>query len=240
MASIATSQPAALPDKIGGVLRLFAAHGSPRILAAALAAALLVRAFLGAFGRWDLVVVAAIAVFWPLQEWLIHVFILHAEPGRGIARLDPRTARLHRAHHLDPWQPELLFIPRHTFLFALPILFGIYAALLPTWPLAFTAIATHLALALHYEWVHLLVHTRYRPRSAVYRRLWRNHRLHHFKNEKLWFGVTMLSGDWLLRTAADPGAVATSPDCRTLGREEDLGAEGVSRHPQGMTESSAR
>ena len=223
MVSTATADPAALPEQLGGVLRLFAAHGSPRILAAALAGASGVRVFLGDFGAWDVVVAAAIAALWPLQEWLIHVFILHAKPGRGIARLDPRTPRLHRAHHRDPWQPDLIFIPRHTFLFTLPLLLGIYGALLPTWPLAFTGIATHLALALHYEWVHLLVHTRYRPRTAPYRRLWRNHRLHHFKNEKLWFGVTMLGGDRLLRTGPDPGTVATSPDCRTLGRDRDLG-----------------
>ena len=222
--STATTDPAALPDRLGGVLRVFAAHASPRILAAALAGASAVRVLLGDFGAWDLVVVAAIAAAWPLQEWLIHVFILHAEPGRGITRLDPRTPALHRAHHADPWQPDLIFIPRHTFLFTLPLLLALYGALLPTWPLAFTGIATHLALALHYEWVHLLVHTRYRPRTALYRRLWRNHRLHHFKNEKLWFGVTMLGGDRLLRTGPDPRAVATSTDCRTLGREGDLGA----------------
>jgi hypothetical protein len=220
----ALTPPAALPDRLGRVFRLFAAQGSPRILVAALAVAVGARLALGAWSAWDLVVVAAIGALWPLQEWGIHVFILHAEPGRGIARLDPRTPRLHRAHHLDPWQPDLIFIPRHTFLFTLPLLVGIYGLLLPTWALALTGIATHLALALHYEWVHLLVHTRYRPRTALYRRLWRNHRLHHFKNEKLWFGVTMLGGDRLLRTGPDPGAVATSPTCRTLGREDDLGA----------------
>lgn len=224
MTASAITPPAALPDRLGAVFRLFTGHASPRVLAAALVAALAVRLALGSWGRWDLVVVAAIGAFWPLQEWLIHVFILHAEPGRGIARIDPRTPHLHRAHHLDPWQPDLIFIPRHTFLFALPLLVLLYRGLLPSWSLAFTGIATHLALALHYEWVHLLVHTRYRPRTALYRRLWRNHRLHHFKNEKLWFGVTMLGGDRLLHTGPDPATVATSPTCRTLGRQDDLGA----------------
>ena len=224
MTASALAPPAALPDRLGGVLRLFSRQASPRLLAAALAGALALRLALGAFSPWDLVVVAGILAFWPLQEWLIHVFVLHAEPGRGLARIDPRTPRLHRAHHLDPWRPELIFIPGHTFVYTLPLLLGIYRVLLPTWPLAFTGVATHLALALHYEWVHLLVHTRYRPRTALYRRLWRNHRLHHFKSERLWFGVTMLGGDRLLGTAADPAAVATSSTCRTLGREDDLGA----------------
>ncbi|MDX2168661.1 MAG: fatty acid hydroxylase family protein, partial [Deltaproteobacteria bacterium] len=50
-----------------------------------------------------------------------------------------------------------------------------------------------------------------------YQRLWRNHRLHHFKNEHYWFGVTMLSGDRLLRTAPAVKDVETSPTARNLG-----------------------
>ena len=65
--------------------------------------------------------------------------------------------------------------------------------------------------------MHYLVHTRYTPRSARYQRLWRNHRLHHFKNEHYWFGVTMLSADRLLRTAPDPESVERSETARTLG-----------------------
>ena len=60
-------------------------------------------------------------------------------------------------------------------------------------------VLAQVALA-HYEWVHLLVHTRYRPRSRYYRRLARNHRLHHFRDERSWLGVTSNLGDRLLRT----------------------------------------
>ena len=55
-------------------------------------------------------------------------------------------------------------------------------------------------LILNYEWIHFLIHTSYVPKSWFYRRLWRNHRLHHFQNENFWFGLTMLSGDRLLGT----------------------------------------
>ena len=36
-----------------------------------------------------------------------------------------------------------------------------------------------------YEWIHFLIHTAYRPRTSVYKAIWRNHRLHHFKNEHI-------------------------------------------------------
>ena len=83
-------------------------------------------------------------------------------------------------------------------------------------PQAITGVAVYFLLSLHYEWVHFLTHTRVRPRSAFYRRLWRNHRQHHFKNEHYWFGVTMLGGDRLLRTAPEVSAVPSSPTCRNL------------------------
>ena len=78
-----------------------------------------------------------------------------------------------------------------------------------------------------YEWTHFLVHTSYRPRSRWFRRLWRNHRLHHFKNENYWFGVSMLGADYLLGTHPGKGDVETSSTCLTLGYEETLASESV-------------
>ena len=71
---------------------------------------------------------------------------------------------------------------------------------------------------LHYEWVHLLVHSGYRPTSRHYARLARHHLLHHFRNEHHWFGITLISGDRLMHTAPrHPGDVELSPTARTLG-----------------------
>ena len=71
-----------------------------------------------------------------------------------------------------------------------------------------------LALA-HYEWVHLLVHSKYRPTSRYYAHLDRNHRLHHFRNERYWLGVTVDVGDRLARTLpVDRDAVPMSDTVR--------------------------
>ena len=83
-------------------------------------------------------------------------------------------------------------------------------------PLAITATATTLTMILNYEWVHYLIHTSYQPKTRLYRRLWRHHRLHHFKNEEFWFGLTMLSGDTLMKTNPQPGEAVRSPSCLTL------------------------
>ena len=83
--------------------------------------------------------------------------------------------------------------------------------------------AAFASAALLYEWVHYLVHTRYIPRSRLYKRLWTHHRLHHYKNENYWFGVSMTSGDGLLQTRPEHRGVPTSATCRTLGHEQTLG-----------------
>jgi hypothetical protein len=130
--------------------------------------------------------------------------------------LDFRVPRMHRAHHRDPWRLDLVFIPFHSFLYTLPLLAGIWLVIAPSAPLAWTGITLHLALSLHYEWVHFLIHTHVSPRSRAYRKLWKNHRRHHFKNERYWFGVTLLAGDRWLGTAPRPEDVPTSPTCRHL------------------------
>ena len=87
----------------------------------------------------------------------------------------------------------------------------------PVSPSAVTALVLTTITALTYEWVHYLTHTSYRAKGRWYRRLWRLHRLHHFKNEKYWFGVTRHFGDVVLKTLPDPDAVETSDTARTLG-----------------------
>lgn len=205
------------PRSLREALPVFLGFGSPRLLLALLGVSLAVRLWLGGFSAWDLVPVAGLVLVWPLEEWLIHVFILHAKARHVFGRsVDLELPRKHREHHRDPWKLELLFIPMRSFLYSLPLLVLLWYAVTPSAGLAWTGIAAHLALALHYEWVHFLVHTRVVPRTRYYQRLWKNHRRHHFKNEHYWFGVTMLSGDRWLRTGPAHDAVPTSTTARAL------------------------
>jgi len=206
-----------LPATIREALPVFLRHGSPRVILAALAAALVARVAVGGFGWMDLLPILATSLFWPVQEWLIHVFILHAKPREIAGRsLDFVVPQSHRAHHREPWRLELIFIPFRSFGYSLPILVGLWFLLTPSAQLALTGLSFYLLLTLHYEWIHFLVHTRVWPRTKLYQRLWQNHRLHHFKNEHYWYGVTMLSGDRLLHTAPRPSDVPVSPTVRTL------------------------
>jgi hypothetical protein len=205
------------PRTLGEAFPVFVRHGSPFILSVCLLLSLALRVSMGGWRMWDLVPALGVFLVWPIQEWLIHVHILHFKPvtlwGR---KVDFRVPRKHREHHQQPWNYEILFIPMHSFTYSIPLLILLWTTIAPTAALAWTAITVHLALALHYEWVHFLIHTRVQPRSGFYQRLWRNHRLHHFKNEHYWYGVTRLAGDRILGTAPAAGEVPLSRTCRNL------------------------
>ena len=72
-----------------------------------------------------------------------------------------------------------------------------------------------------YEWTHFLIHTAYRPRSRDYRSVWRNHRLHHFKNERFWHGITQNLSDRVLGTLPDHRDVPKSKTARTWTRRAE-------------------
>jgi sterol desaturase/sphingolipid hydroxylase (fatty acid hydroxylase superfamily) len=207
-----------LPGTLSSALREFVRHASPRILAALALGFAAARLAAGDFSPWDLAAVGAVVALWPVQEWLIHVLILHYRPRRIAGRtLDFLVPIKHREHHRDPWRLDLVFIPLQVYLGVPAVLALVLWLAASSLPRALSVLAVYFALALHYEWIHFLIHTRYPPRRALYRRVWRNHLLHHFKNEHYWFGVTMLGGDRLFGTAADPDRVPTSKTARTLG-----------------------
>ena len=208
-------------------LRFFR-HASPRFLCAVVFSCLAARIALGDWSVWDGAVVAGILVYWPVQEWLIHLLILHSRPFSILGRtIDPAVPRKHRAHHRDPWNLEILFIPVQGFATAIALSLLLWIGLMPRLGLAFTGLSFSFALALRYEWIHFLIHSPYRPRSRHYERLWRNHRLHHTRNEHYWYGVTMLGGDRLFRTAPRPGEVEASATCMALERAGDGRAAGL-------------
>lgn len=217
VANAPTLQSAQDMETLGDAAREFFKHESPRLLTALTVAAWSWRLWVGQWGPGDAAVLGALLLWWPFQEWLIHVFILHLKPFKlGSLTVDPFVARKHRRHHKDPWNIPILFIPLRTTVISIPALALIFNATLPS-PLSWSALAFYLVLSLNYEWFHYLTHTRYVPRGPLYRHLWRHHRLHHCKNEKRWFGVSMTLADMVLRTAPDPATVETSETCRTLG-----------------------
>ena len=178
-------------------------------------------------GWHDVVAIAAMLAIYPFSEWAIHVYFLHLRPFTvGGRRVEVPTARSHRKHHERPGDLGMILLgPLEAvglIFLVVPIVVGLgflLAGLLGAGApvgAALTAVLTGYVLVAIYEWTHFLIHTAYRPRSRYYRSVWRSHRLHHFKNENFWHGITTTVGDRVLGTFPDQREVPRSPTARTL------------------------
>lgn len=198
--------------------REFWKHPSPWVIGAILIAALIVRIFVGDWQITDAVVPVATLVLFPFVEWFVHVFILHWRPRRvGMLTIDPLLAREHRRHHVDPRSIPLIFIPWKSLLWAAPLAVAVALLAFPRMGLGLTFLVFIAMLALGYEWSHYLIHSDYKPKTSVYRAIWRNHRQHHFKNEHYRFTVTSSgTADRVLGTYPDIATVHTSPTAKNL------------------------
>jgi hypothetical protein len=190
------------------------------LLAASLLVWLVVRAWGPAPTLADALVVAAVVVYWPFQEWFLHAYVLHFRPRRILGiRIDPAPARIHRWHHRHPWVVEGVFLPVRTLVLLTVSNAAAWLWLLPRGP-AVTGIAMLTAAALLYEWVHFIAHAPYIPRTAYVRGIRRHHQLHHFKNEHYWHAFTVPAIDRLFGTGPDADAVSRSDTVRTLGVDD--------------------
>ena len=193
-------------------------HPSPYILGTYLVAAVTGRVLAGPGSWWELLIPVGLVAIMPVVEWVIHVFVLHWKPRRiaGV-RIDPLLSRKHRAHHRDPRAIPLVFVPWQVELGIGPSLALLAWVTTDTWSAMFTVVLSVVVLLSAYEWTHYLLHSDYRPRSAWYRAVWRNHRLHHYKSEHYWFTVTTAgTADRLFGTCPDPSTVPTSPTVQRL------------------------
>jgi len=205
----------------------FARKRSPWIIAAVIALLTLARALAGPLGWQDAVAAAAMLVIYPFGEWAIHVYLLHLRPFQlGGRRIDPPAAKGHRAHHRKPndltiilLEPkdiaQLLFIamPLSIALWAVPL--SLITGSVPAGAIITAALTTTVLIGI-YEWTHFLIHTSHRPRSRYYRSIWRTHRLHHFKNEHYWHGITNTLSDRALGTFPSQREVERSKTARDL------------------------
>ncbi len=200
------------------VFARFWRHPSPWLILAVLGAAVAWQLAEGGWEGADLWAPAVLVALFPLLEWVVHVFVLHWRPRRvGRLTLDTELARDHRRHHADPRDVPLVVIPWRSLL---SVIAGYTTAALLAFPRlgqALTFIAAVAAVGLAYEWTHYLVHSDHRPRSRLYKAVWRNHRLHHYRNEHYWFTVTTSgTADRLLGTCPDPATVPVSPTAKNL------------------------
>jgi hypothetical protein len=215
---------------LGHAWRDFSKRLSPRLLGVLVVTALAARLLIGGWSWRDAAAAAAMAIVYPFGEWAIHVYLLHMAPRRTRSgeMYELPTSRSHRQHHERPNHLGLILLGPVEVAglagLAVPLVAGLGALL--AWAVfggaaagpVITAVLTAYVLIAGYEWMHFLIHTAYRPKSRLYRQVWHGHRLHHFKNEHYWHGVTNTFADRVLGTAPDQREVERSATARTLQR----------------------
>ena len=216
-------------DRLGACWREFMTHFSPRAVLAATVVAVGARVYVGQWSWRDVIPPLALLAAQPFVEWVIHKYLLHLPPFelRG-RKVELYGSIQHRNHHLSPSDLDrvlLKLIEVTSFIVQIAIAIALVTLAValplgaPVLPLALTGIVFSYLGLFRYEWSHFLIHTPYVPRSRWYRTIWRNHRLHHFKNEGYWMGVSSNVGDRVLGTNPDQRTVPRSPTARTLRAE---------------------
>ncbi len=194
---------------LSGALRRFLTHPRPPVLLATVASLAAVRAARGRPGWADARVVLACAALQPFVEWAVHREVLHARPTDTVGRACYRFAGWgHEQHHRDPANMDTMFLQPAYVIRGGAVALTVAAFGSPG--AATAALCVGLGL-LVYDWTHFLIHTGYRPRSVLYKQVRRNHRLHHFRNEGYWLGVTSPVGDVVFGTNPPRDAVPVSP-----------------------------
>jgi 4-hydroxysphinganine ceramide fatty acyl 2-hydroxylase len=195
------------------MVREFFRHGSNAMLVGGAAALLGAHVFGGPKQKPIPVAIGALLFFG--SEYSTHRFLLHAEPSQnefvhGLQR------RLHYDHHVDPAKLELLFLPPWALIPSMAFYGALYGLLTRDADTVASLTFGNLLGLIYYEWVHYVAHIPYKPKTPYGRYIKKYHLWHHFKNEKLWFGVTNPSMDHLSGTYMDVTEADRSASTRVL------------------------
>ncbi|MBK9957265.1 MAG: sterol desaturase family protein [Chitinophagaceae bacterium] len=128
--------------------------------------------------------------FWSFFEYIMHRWIFHfASENKKVKKV---VYIIHGNHHEYPRDKERLFMPPVPSIIIASVLFFIFyflGALAGIKFFAFTFFPGFILGYLIYGSMHYAIHA-WGPPFKWMKRLWRNHHLHHYKNEENGFGVS--------------------------------------------------
>lgn len=144
--------------------------------------------------------------FWTFFEYLAHRFLFHLVSHNK--RLNRIAYVLHGNHHEYPRDKQRLFMPPVPSLLIAGTLFAIFYLIIGT--RAFAFFPGFISGYLIYGSMHYAIHA-FAPPFKWLKPLWRNHHLHHYKDEEKGFGVSSVLWDQVFGTMF-PGKNGNVPD----------------------------
>lgn len=136
--------------------------------------------------------------FWTFFEYIAHRYIFHLISEKE--SMQKFAYIMHGNHHHYPKDKTRLFMPPIPSLIIAAALFGIQYMVLGKYAFAFYP--GFILGWLMYASMHYLIHA-IEPPFKFLQPLWRNHHLHHYRNDNLGFGVSNTLWDKVFGTMFD-------------------------------------
>lgn len=134
-------------------------------------------------------------LFFTLMEYLAHRYLFHMETDTEFKK--KIQYGLHGVHHEYPKDKDRLAMPPPMSIFLATFFFILFYMLLDTKVFGFLpGMMTGYA---SYLFVHYIVHA-YPPPKNIFKHLWINHAIHHYKDNNTVFGVSSPLWDYIFGT----------------------------------------
>ncbi len=133
-------------------------------------------------------------IFFSFIEYIVHRYLFHSDKSSDKGNF---SYRLHHIHHDHPRDKKRLALPLPVGLILASVLYFLFWLLMGDYtPFFFPGFIIGYAL---YLLIHYLIHTK-RPPNNIFQLLWRNHNIHHFKDDSKAYGVTSPFWDLIFKT----------------------------------------
>jgi len=149
-------------------------------------------------GTLVLLLFVAGMIFWTFTEYILHRFLFHHHPNTEKGKRINYV--LHGNHHEYPRDKERLFMPAVPSLMIASLFFLVFYVVLGKYAIPF--FPGFMFGYLIYGSMHYAIHA-WNPPFKWMKGLWRNHHLHHYKENDLGFGVSSTLWDHVFGTMFD-------------------------------------
>lgn len=154
--------------------------------------------FLG-FAWGKIMLLFFVAFFsWTLFEYFAHRYVFHLKVENPL--LQRIAYIMHGNHHHYPRDKQRLFMPPIPSIILASLIFGFFYLIMREY--AWAVFPGFMFGYLSYASMHYAIHA-FAPPFKFMKPLWRNHHLHHYKNEDLGFGVSNTFWDRVFGTMFD-------------------------------------
>jgi sterol desaturase/sphingolipid hydroxylase (fatty acid hydroxylase superfamily) len=134
-------------------------------------------------------------LFFTLLEYVTHRFLFHMHADTSLKK--SIQYNLHGIHHEYPKDKDRLAMPPPVSILLATMFFAIFYLLLNTNVFGF--LPGMLTGYASYLFVHYIVHA-YPPPKNLFKQLWINHSIHHYKDNTVVFGVSSPLWDYIFGT----------------------------------------